>query len=103
MPEARAGCWLHLTAGGRSQILETCGVLDARTYQGRGVWRRYSVLCEVIVRSVGPDAQDVVAVPGIRDGAHWLDVVPAWWTIEGEAGGFVVGYGSDERPPGASR
>ena len=78
VPGSRARDRPHPTSGGRSRTLETSGVLGTLAHQGRDRQRQYAQFCEVWVRDVGPEAQEVVTVPDMRDGAHQLDVVPAW-------------------------
>ena len=60
------GSWQCGSNRGRWTLVRS-GLLRARAHQRRGVRRRYGVLCEVVVRGVGRNAQDVVAVPGGRD------------------------------------
>jgi len=69
LPGSWTACSVRVGCGSARVFwtLVRSGLLRTRAYQGRGVRRRYGMLCEIIVQIVGQKAQDVVAVPGMRD------------------------------------
>jgi len=85
------GCWWCVSSCGRWTLVRS-GLLRARVHQCRGAWQRYGALCEVVVRGVGRDARDVVAVPGGRDRGPSVGLPPARVRVE------LAGSGSGESP-----
>ena len=59
------------------------------------------MLCEVVVRDVGRDAQDVVAVPGEQDPGPLAGLSPEW--VRGEADQGEADQGEAEADGGAWR